>query len=96
MRVPDRTFFLFGPRGVGKSTWLREVLAGALLFDLLDSSLYLEFCRSPSRLEAMVGNRSEGTWVVLDEIVKVPQLLDGVDVLPLAEFLARVATGGVF
>jgi predicted AAA+ superfamily ATPase len=33
--VPDRSFFLFGPRGTGKTTWLRHVLPDALWFDLL-------------------------------------------------------------
>jgi predicted AAA+ superfamily ATPase len=41
LRCPDRSFFLFGPRGTGKSTWLRQVLPEAVLFDLLDTSLYL-------------------------------------------------------
>lgn len=78
LRRPDRSFFLFGPRGTGKSTWLKEVLPGAPRFDLLDASLYLELSRDPHRLEALIGNRPSGTWVVLDEIQKVPQLLDEV------------------
>ena len=39
LRCPDRSFFLFGPRGTGKSTWLRQVLPNAVWFDLLDTSL---------------------------------------------------------
>jgi predicted AAA+ superfamily ATPase len=38
---PDRSFFLFGPRGTGKSTLLRQILPEALYLDLLDASLYL-------------------------------------------------------
>jgi predicted AAA+ superfamily ATPase len=75
---PDRSFFLFGPRGVGKSTWLRCVLPDAAWFDLLESSLYLELARHPGHLEAMVGPRPAGSWVVVDEIQKVPDLLDEV------------------
>jgi predicted AAA+ superfamily ATPase len=78
LKLPDRSFFLFGPRGVGKTTWLREVLADASFFDLLDSSLYLEFSQSPGNLEAMVGNLPKGSWVVIDEIQKIPYLLDEV------------------
>jgi len=78
LRCPDRSFFLFGPRGTGKSTWLRQVLPGAVRFDLLDTSLYLELSRDPHRLEALIGKRSLGSWIVLDEIQKIPSLLDEV------------------
>lgn len=75
---PEGSFFLFGPRGTGKSTWLRRVLPDALFLDLLDASLYLELARAPERLEAMAGSQPEGSWIVLDEIQKIPQLLDEV------------------
>jgi len=75
---PERSFFLFGPRGTGKSTWLGQVLADAVWFDLLDASLFLELLRDPHRLEAMIGNLAAGGWVVLDEIQKIPALLDEV------------------
>ena len=78
LKLPNRSFFLFGPRGVGKTTWLREVLSDASFFDLLDSSLYLELSQKPGNLEAMVGNRPKDSWVVIDEIQKIPQLLDEV------------------
>lgn len=78
LKAPERTFFLFGPRGVGKSTWLRDNLPQARFFDLLDSSLYLELSRDPSRLEAMAGNIGEGSWIVLDEVQKIPDILDEV------------------
>jgi len=78
LACPDRSFFLFGPRGTGKSTWLRHVLPDALHLDLLDTSLYLELSQDPHRLEAIAGNRPEGSWIVLDEIQKIPSLLDEV------------------
>lgn len=78
LQRPDRSFFLFGPRGTGKSTWLQQVLPEALRLDLLDASLFLELSRNPHLLEALVGNRPDGSWVVLDEIQKVPMLLDEV------------------
>lgn len=78
LRYPDRSFFLFGPRGTGKSTWLGQVLPEAVRFDLLDTSLYLELNRDPHRIEALIGNRPSGSWVVLDEIQKIPALLDEV------------------
>jgi predicted AAA+ superfamily ATPase len=78
LRPPDRSFFLLGPRGTGKSTWLRQVLPEAVRLDLLDASLALELGRDPHRLEALAGRRPSGTWVVLDEIQKIPALLDEV------------------
>ena len=78
LALPDRSFFRVGPRSTGKSTYLRQVLPGALYLDLLDSSLYLELSQSPHHLEALIGNRPEQTWVVLDEVQKIPALLDEV------------------
>ncbi|NWF54068.1 MAG: ATP-binding protein [Syntrophaceae bacterium] len=75
---PDRSFFLFGPRATGKSTWLKQVLPDALYLDLLNASLYLELTRDPHRLEALAGNRPAKSWIVLDEIQKAPALLDEV------------------
>ncbi len=78
LKVPNRTFFLFGSRGVGKSTWLEKSMPGALFFDLLDSSVYLELSRNPLNLEAMAGNLPGDSWIVIDEIQKIPTLLDEV------------------
>ncbi len=78
IQLPDYSFFLLGPRNVGKSTWLKNVLPNAKYFDLLDSSLYFELLRNSATLEAMIGNASSETWVVIDEIQKIPALLDEV------------------
>ncbi|MCD4716715.1 MAG: DUF4143 domain-containing protein [Desulfobacterales bacterium] len=78
LRVPERSFFLFGPRGVGKTTWLKQVLPDALFFDLLDTSLYLDLSQRPHNLEPMVGTLPADSWVVIDEIQKTPDLLDEV------------------
>jgi predicted AAA+ superfamily ATPase len=78
LKCPEVSFFLFGPRGTGKSTWLRHVLPGALFLDLLDASLFLELSRDPHRLEAMAAGLTDDSWIVLDEIQKIPSLLDEV------------------
>jgi len=75
---PARSFFLFGPRGTGKSTWLRKALPGSFTIDLLDASFFLELSRDSHRLEALIASRPPGSWVVLDEIQKIPALLDEV------------------
>jgi hypothetical protein len=46
--APKGSFFLFGARGVGKSTWPRETLAGAHRFDLLDEGLFQSFLAAPA------------------------------------------------
>ncbi|MBI3296606.1 MAG: ATP-binding protein [Elusimicrobia bacterium] len=75
---PGRSFFLFGPRATGKSTWLRSVLPDARRLDLLDTRLALELTRSPHLLESHLGGLKEGDWAVVDEVQKVPALLDEV------------------
>jgi len=75
---PERSFFLFGPRGTGKSTWLQQALPDCFRIDLLDASLFLELSRDPHRLEALIGRRETDAWIVLDEIQKIPPLLDEV------------------
>jgi uncharacterized protein len=78
LQAPDRSFFLFGPRATGKSTWLKAALVRAKRLDFLDTRLALELTRDPHRLEARLGDLKEGEWVVLDEIQKIPALLDEV------------------
>lgn len=79
--VLSRSFFLFGPRAVGKSTLLRASLpeSQALWIDLLDPDTEQTFARSPSRLthllQAELEKSKPRTWVVIDEIQKVPDLL---------------------
>lgn len=78
LKPPHRSFFLFGPRGIGKSTWLRHVFPGAIHLDLLNASLALELERDPHRLEAIIDGKGPVRWIILDEIQKIPLLLDEV------------------
>lgn len=78
LRPPDRSFFLFGPRGVGKTYLLRIALPDAVVFDLLDTGLQLEFARDPGILEARVAARPTRGWIWIDEVQKVPAILDEV------------------
>jgi predicted AAA+ superfamily ATPase len=73
----DQSFFLFGPRGTGKSTLLRAALPGAFYLDLLDTGLYAELLAHPERLEALALPRMPAP-IVLDEIQRLPGLLDEV------------------
>ena len=72
-----QSFFLFGPRGTGKTTWLKKEFPNALYIDLLESQLYRNLLADPGRLESMIP-RDTKNWVILDEVQKVPALLDEV------------------
>ncbi len=50
----------------------------AIFFDLLGATLFLQLSQAPGILEAMIGKRPRGSWVVIDEIQKIPALLDEV------------------
>jgi len=77
-RLPKRSFFLFGPRGIGKSTWARENLRQARRFDLLDEALYQDLLADPSLLSGQLATLPPQSWVVLDEIQRIPALLNEV------------------
>ncbi len=72
------SFFLFGPRGCGKTTLINELFSDeSLVLDLLDVDLETRLKRNPSLLKEMISNLDDGLdYVVLDEIQKIPELLD--------------------
>lgn len=73
----DKSFFLLGPRGTGKSTLLRHVFPTALYIDLLDVAVYTELLTHPERLEARALPVAPDR-IVIDEIQRLPKLLDEV------------------
>jgi predicted AAA+ superfamily ATPase len=79
---------LFGPRGTGKSTWIRQQLPDATWFDLLRLSTVLELTRQPELFRARVEALPRGTWIVVDEVQRLPALLDEVHAL-IAEHGSR-------
>ena len=74
----DEAVFLFGARQTGKSTLLKVQYPDALMFDLLNSDVQRRFRRNPELLREMLQTKQEGTLVIIDEIQKVPELLDEV------------------
>lgn len=78
LSIPKRSFFLFGPRSVGKSVWLEQNIANALRFDLLETKTFLELSRDPSLLEAKIKAQPKKAWICIDEIQKIPTLLNEV------------------
>ena len=78
LQLPEsRSFLLLGPRGTGKSTLLRAALPDALVIDLLDLGVYAELTAHPERLAARIEGRPSPV-VILDEVQRVPALLDEV------------------
>ncbi|HVT03771.1 MAG TPA: ATP-binding protein [Thermoanaerobaculia bacterium] len=75
---PSGSFFLFGIRGVGKSTWARSFFPKARHFDLLDESLYHELLTDPSLFAAQLAGVRPGSWVIVDEVQRIPSLLNEV------------------
>jgi predicted AAA+ superfamily ATPase len=81
LSVPRSAFFLFGPRGTGKSTWIRARLPDAVVFNLLRADLMLRYERDPSLFRAEVLTKGRDEWIVVDEVQRVPALLDEVHFL---------------
>lgn len=78
---PKSSFFLFGPRGTGKSTWLRTAFQDAFTVNLLPYAEALRYERDSSRFRAEVMAAPRDAWIVVDEIQRVPKLLDEVHFL---------------
>lgn len=74
----DEAMFLFGARQTGKSTLLKERFTDAMTFDLLNNDIQKRFRKNPELLREILQLKPEGTLVVIDEIQKIPELLDEV------------------
>ena len=74
-------FFLLGPRGTGKTSWCRHQYPEALYIDLLDPSMLRQLTARPERLVEIVDANRAKRQVVIDEIQKLPTLLEVVQLL---------------
>ena len=77
-RAPKGSFFLFGVRGAGKSTWARQHFPEAYLVDLLDESRYQTLLADPGLLALELRDLPAQRVVVLDEVQRAPALLNEV------------------
>ena len=78
VQAPNRSFFLLGPRDVGKSTYLRNTFPDAHVIDLLSEATFQGLLANPGMLAAELRAVPDGQWVVLDEIQRLPSLLNEV------------------
>lgn len=72
---PGQSYFLFGPRGTGKSTLIRQEYSNALYIDLLDPEVFRLYAAAPERLREHILASPDRPTVVIDEIQKIPALL---------------------
>ncbi|MFH1946036.1 MAG: DUF4143 domain-containing protein, partial [Acidobacteriota bacterium] len=78
---PKQSAFLWGPRKIGKSFYLKDTFPDSLLFDFLKTDLVLEFTKRPSLLREQILAKSENLLkfpIILDEVQKVPPIMDEV------------------
>ena len=74
-------FFLLGPRGTGKTSWCSHEFPGALRVDLLDPTILRRYMAGPEYLIELLAANSHAKHVVIDEIQKLPELLEVVHLL---------------
>lgn len=89
----SRSVFLFGPRQTGKTTLLRKRYTDAHWVNLLRGDEFLRFSAEPWRLRQEVSHLDPGTLVVIDEIQRLPQLLNEVHDLIEEQDLRFAITG---
>ncbi|MGD8666886.1 MAG: AAA family ATPase [Desulfobacterales bacterium] len=78
---PGQSAFLWGPRKTGKSTYLKTRFPNSLTYDFLQTDLFLDFSKRPALLREQIlakENRVLKHPIILDEVQKVPQILDEV------------------
>ena len=88
-----KSFFLFGPRATGKTTLIRQQLAEtATIIDLLDSRYFLRLSSAPHELESIIAAAPAGI-IVIDEIQRIPELLNEIHRLIESQNLTFLLTG---
>jgi uncharacterized protein len=87
-----KSFFLIGPRATGKTYWLKQQLPDAVYIDLLDTDVYTALLSRPHRLLEFIPKGYTG-WIILDEVQKIPALLNEVHRLIESEHHLFVLTG---
>lgn len=71
------SYLILGARGTGKTTWVKSTFVDARYIDLLDQAIYLELIASPGKIKDFFPKEIQ-TWIIIDEIQKIPELLNEV------------------
>lgn len=88
--LKNKSCFLFGPRKCGKTSLVRATLPDARVFDLLSGDTFMRLSRNPNYIDETC---VDGRPVVIDEIQKMPSLLDEVHRLIEEKGLRFLLTG---
>lgn len=87
------SLFLFGPRGTGKTSWIKANLSNhSLYFDLLDAPTFQTLNAHPEKLRTFIPLDFKD-WIVIDEVQKIPALLDEVHKLIEENHYRFILTG---
>ncbi len=65
-KSPSRSFFLFGARGTGKNTWIKQYFKDAIYINLLSLESYRIFSAKPERLQELISGHSSIKTVIID------------------------------
>jgi predicted AAA+ superfamily ATPase len=87
-----KSFFLFGPRGTGKTTWVKSAFPRAVYIDLLEAELFNDLTANPQRLSNLIPPDFKD-WVIIDEVQRVPELLHEVHRLIESKKYRFILTG---
>jgi predicted AAA+ superfamily ATPase len=90
---PKSSILLLGPRGTGKSTFIKSEIKPDMIVDLLKQETFRKLSLNPSHIEEMVAHLESNQTVLIDEIQKIPQLLDEVHRLIEDRGLVFLLTG---
>ncbi|MCX7120721.1 MAG: ATP-binding protein [Gammaproteobacteria bacterium] len=93
--LKKKSYFLFGPRATGKTSLIKAQIPNEVpLLDLLESDLYLRLSTNPEKLESLIfGINPNATMVVIDEVQRIPEILNEVHRLIEKKKIAFLLTG---
>lgn len=75
---PKKSFFLLGPRATGKSTWLKKHFQNSFRIDLLRNDTFFSLMSSPAEFREQILAHPPSTWIIVDEIQRMPVLLNDI------------------
>ncbi len=94
LKIPKQSFFLFGPRGSGKTTWLKEKFLDSLFINLLEPEEFRLYKSRPERLKDTIEANKEKKVIIIDEIQHIPELLPLIhSIMEEKKYLQFILTG---
>src|SRR3990172_4838444 len=88
----NRSFFLLGPRGTGKTTWVKSEFPDSIYIDLLEAEIFNDLLANPQRLEKWIPEKYR-KFIIIDEVQRVPEILNEVHRLIEKEKYKFILTG---